>query len=146
MKLYFKTPIALPFEKVRDGFSRDLFTYLSPSFIPSELERFDGCKTNDEVHIRLGPSPLSQKWISLITFEETNAAGWSFIDEGKVLPWPLRYWKHHHRVDKISANECCIVDDIEYRCIHPVFDVLMKPMLWSVFAIRPKRYKTYFKG
>lgn len=146
MKLFFKTPISKPFEKVRDGFTRDLFVYLSPSFIPSELIRFDGCKKNDEVHIKLGPGPISQKWISLITFEETNAAGWSFIDEGKVLPWPLRYWKHHHRVDKISSNECCIVDDIEYACTNKLLDTLVKPFLWSVFAIRPKRYQTYFKG
>lgn len=146
MKLIFKTPISRPFEKVKEGFTRELFVYLTPPFIPSELERFDGCLKGHQVHIKLGAGPLKQKWISDITFEETNADGWSFIDEGRVLPWPLCFWKHHHRVDKISANECCIVDDIEYKCSPGFLDILIKPFLWSVFAIRPARYKSYFKG
>lgn len=143
MKLLFETDIALPFEKVRDQFSRDLFLKLAPALIPFNLKRFDGCKKNNEVHIELGP--LKQEWVSLITFEETNAHGWSFIDEGKVLPWPLKYWKHHHRVDKITETSCRIVDDIQYECSPAFLGPLIKPMLWSVFAIRPGRYRNYFK-
>jgi ligand-binding SRPBCC domain-containing protein len=145
MKLYFETPLSKPFEKVRDQFNRELFLFLSPGFIPSELTRFDGCKKGDEVHIKLGPSLFAQTWVSHITFEETNAAGWSFIDEGKVLPWPLKYWKHHHRVDKISSTECKIVDDINFECSPFFMNPLVKPFLWMVFAIRPDRYKRYFK-
>lgn len=145
MKLIFETPIALPFEKIRDRFDQDLFLYLSPPLIPSRLKRFDGCKKGDEVHIELGPSPLSQQWVSLITSDETNERGWSFIDEGKVLPWPLKYWKHHHRVDKISETESMIVDDIQYECAPAFLTPVMKPFLWSVFAIRPARYKNFFK-
>ena len=145
MKLYFETVIDRPFEKVRDGFTKELFLYLSPDLIPSKLKRFDGCKTGDEVQIILGPEFLSQEWLSLITFDETNAQGWSFIDEGKVLPWPLSYWKHHHRVDKLSDTTCKIVDDITYECSPSILSPLVKPFLWSVFAIRPKRYKSFFK-
>lgn len=145
MKLFFKTPVDKPFEKIRDQFNRDLFISLSPSFIPFNLKRFDGCKKGDEVHIELGPAGLTQNWVSLITFEETNASGWSFIDEGKVLPWPLKYWKHHHRVDKISELQSQIVDDITYECSPAFLTPMIKPFLWSVFAIRPGRYKKFFK-
>lgn len=145
MKIYFETPVEMACEKVRDHFNRDLFVYLSPKIIPFKLNRFDGCKTGDEIHIELGPNGFSQDWVSLITFEETNAAGWSFIDEGKVLPWPLKYWKHHHRVDRISATESRIVDDIHYECSPSILAPLIKPLMWSVFAIRPSRYKKYFK-
>lgn len=145
MKLYFETHIKLPFEKVRDGFTKDLFIFLSPGIIPFNLKRFDGCKKGDEVHIALGPPPLTQEWISLITFEETNGSGWSFIDEGKVLPWPLKYWKHHHRVDKISDTECRIVDDIHFECSPAVLTPVVKPFLWFVFAMRPRRYQLFFK-
>lgn len=145
MKLYFETPIKLPYEKIRDRFNRDLFIYLSPLFIPFNLKRFDGCKKGDEIHLELGPNGFSQDWISLITFEETNASGWSFIDEGKVLPWPLKYWKHHHRVDRISATESRIVDDIQYECSFAILSYLIRPFMWSVFAIRPGRYQKFFK-
>lgn len=145
MKLLFETPVKLPFERVRDQFNRDLFLKLSPPGIPFNLKRFDGCKKGDEVHIELGPPVLKQQWVSLITFEETNAKGWSFIDEGKVLPWPLKYWKHHHRVDKIGDTECKIVDDITYECSPSFLAPLIKPFLWSVFSIRPGRYQKYFK-
>jgi ligand-binding SRPBCC domain-containing protein len=145
MKLYFETPLQSSFEKVRDKFNRELFLYLSPGFIPSKLLRFDGCKRGDEVHIRLGPEPIAQSWVSLITFEETNQSGWSFIDEGKILPWPLSYWKHHHRVDKKSSGECVVVDDIDFECSPFFLTPLIKPLLWCVFAIRPRRYKKFFK-
>ena len=145
MNLVFKTSVKKSFEEIRDKFNRELFVELAPGLIPFNLKRFDGCKKGNEVHIQLGVPPLTQEWISLITFEETNASGWSFIDEGKVLPWPLSNWKHHHRVDRISATESLIVDDINYECSPGFLTPLMKPFLWSVFAIRPKRYKKFFK-
>lgn len=145
MKLLFETPVPLPFEKIRDQFNRELFIYLSPGFIPFNLKRFDGCKKGDEIHIELGPAPFRQSWVSLITMEETNASGWSFIDEGKVLPWPLKYWKHHHRVDKITGLQSRIVDDIIYECSPAFLTLLIKPFLWSVFSVRPGRYQKFFK-
>jgi ligand-binding SRPBCC domain-containing protein len=146
MKLLFSTHLPLPLERVRDQFNRDLFIYLAPPVIPFELVRFDGCLKNHEVHINLGFKPFTQKWISLITFEGTDHQGWSFIDEGKRLPWPLKSWKHHHRVDRISERECKIVDDITYEC-HPGFmTLLMKPFFWWVFSSRPSRYQKYFLG
>ncbi len=145
MKLLFKTTIDLSFDKVQERFNRDLFVYLSPKLIPFELKRFDGTSKGNEIHIDLGIWILKQQWVSLITFEETNSSGWSFIDEGKVLPKPLVYWRHHHRVDKISETKSQIVDDIEYKCSVGWLTVLIKPFLWSVFAIRPGRYQKYFK-
>jgi ligand-binding SRPBCC domain-containing protein len=146
MKLLFETPIALPFEQIRDQFNRELFIHLSPGIMPFDLKRFDGCQKGHEIHIELASGPLKQEWVSLITLEETNASGWSFIDEGKVLPWPLKYWKHHHRVDKIGPSQSLIVDDITYECSPGFLTPLIKPFLWSVFAIRPGRYKTFFEG
>lgn len=145
MKLYFETELKLPFEKVRAQFTRELFVYLSPGFIPFNLKRFDGCKKGDEVHIEIGQPPLIQRWVSLITSEETNGSGWSFIDEGKVLPWPLKDWKHHHRVDKVSDTECRVVDDISFECSPAFLTPIIWPFLWSVFAIRPGRYQSFFK-
>jgi ligand-binding SRPBCC domain-containing protein len=145
MKLYFATQIPRSFEYIRERFSRELFLRLSAGLIPFQLARFDGCKQNDEIHILIGPAPLAVKWVSLITREETNASGWSFIDEGKVLPWPLIYWKHHHRVDRISATDSLIVDDITYECSPKLMGPIIRPALWVMFAMRPARYKKFFK-
>lgn len=145
MKLLFKTRVDLPFERIRDQFNRELFEYLSPSWVPFKIKRFDGCKKGDEVHVELGPALSAQQWVSIMTFEETNASGWSFIDEGKVLPWPLSNWKHHHRVDRIGPMESEIVDDIYFECSPSWMAFVIKPILWQTFAIRPKRYKNFFK-
>lgn len=145
MKLFFETSLNLPFENVKDGFGQELFLSLSPQFIPSRLKVFEGCKVGNEVHIEIGPALFSQLWISVITFEETNAMGWSFIDEGRKLPWPLKKWKHHHRVDKVTQGSCKIIDDIEYSCSSTFLEWAIKPFLWLVFSIRPKRYKKFFK-
>lgn len=145
MNIIFKTPIDKPYQEVRDAFDKKLFTHLSPQWASFEIERFDGCRKGDEVHIRIKLPGLTQKWVSVITYEGEDAAGWSFIDEGKVLPWPLTYWKHHHRVDKISETSCQIVDDIEFKAATGLIEIMLKPALWSTFAIRPKLYQDYFK-
>lgn len=145
MKILFETHLNLPFETVRDQFNRDLFNYLTPHWVAFNIKRFDGCKKGDQFVVEVGAGKLRQEWIGIITFEETNANGWSFIDEGKVLPWPLKSWKHHHRVDKISATECRIVDDIQYECASPLMSKLIWPMMWSTFAIRPQLYPKFFK-
>ena len=146
MKLIFNTPIALPFEKVRDQFNIELFNFISPTLIPFKHHRFDGCKKGDEFHFEVGFQGVTQDWVGHVTFEETNDKGWSFIDEGKVLPWPLSHWKHHHRVDKVSDTECMIVDDIEYECSPAMMAPVIAPVLWAIFAIRPYRYKKFFKA
>ncbi len=146
MILNFKTPLPHSVEKIRQGFTRDLFVFISPGFIPFQLKRFDGCKKGDKIHIALGISFIAQQWVSLVTFEGTDSRGWSFIDEGKKLPWPLSYWKHHHRVDKVSDKESIIVDEINFECSPAFLTPLVKPFLWYVFSIRPKRYRSFFEA
>jgi ligand-binding SRPBCC domain-containing protein len=145
MKLYFETNINLSYEQIRDRFNSDLFIFLSRGLLPFKLKRFDGCKAGDEIHIELGVKPFSMLWISDITYAETNASGWSFIDQGKILPWPLIYWKHHHRVDRVSEHESRIVDDVEFSCKPSIMGPVIKPLLWFLFALRPRRYKRYFE-
>lgn len=144
-KIYFETKISKSVEEIKAEFDRSLFIYLSKGLMPFDLVRFDGCQKDNEVHIKLGLRPLSFTWISLITSEEQNEKGWSFVDEGRSLPWPLIYWRHHHRVDKISEKEARIVDDITFDCSPSFLSPIVKPFLWHMFSLRPKRYKSYFK-
>lgn len=146
MKMIFRTPLNLSVDEVKSKFNRELFEFLAPQWAAFNLERFDGCKVGDEVHIELSLLGMKKKWVSLITHEGEDSSGWSFIDEGKILPWPLSKWKHHHRVEKLSATSCEIVDDIEYEVKNPALEKIMYPVLWSSFAIRPDLYKKYFEG
>jgi ligand-binding SRPBCC domain-containing protein len=144
MKILFKSDIKKSLPVVKAGFNRDLFLALSPPFPPFELVRFDGCLTGHEVHILLKTPGLLQKWVSLITDHQDSETEWFFIDEGRILPWPLSFWKHKHRVIKISDTESQIIDDIEFKTSPFWLAPFIYPALWLSFAIRPGRYRKFF--
>jgi ligand-binding SRPBCC domain-containing protein len=146
MKIYFETKINLPYLTVKAGFDRDLFLSLTPPGAKVELRRFDGCRKGDEVHLALDLLLTKQSWISLITEDNQDEKEWSFVDEGKILPWPLAKWRHHHRVVSLDERSCKIIDDISFDCLWPWMNAMVFPVLWSTFAIRPRRYKKFFQG
>lgn len=53
-KLYFECPVKEPVETVKQGFNEELFKALKPPIIDLIVERFDGCKKGDEVHLKIG--------------------------------------------------------------------------------------------
>ncbi len=146
MNILIRTLLDVPFEKVKAGFNRELFLALAPPWAKAKLIRFDGCKTGDQVHLEMQMLGIKDEWESLITHHSDTPSEWSFIDEGKVLPKPLSNWKHHHRVVRISEQQTEIVDDIHFECRPSFLAPLMFPVLWASFAIRPGRYKAFFKG
>ncbi|MDH5582031.1 MAG: hypothetical protein OEY33_08985 [Bdellovibrionales bacterium] len=143
MNLFIKTRISLNYRKVLKGFTLELFKALKPPLMPLEVERFDGCKTNDEVHLKVGP--LKQQWISIITNDFDDETECGFIDEGKVIPPPLRYWHHTHRIVKITEDESEIQDDIQFTTGFKILDILVYPVLYLQFAVRPSAYRKYFQ-
>ncbi len=142
MKLTIRTPIPLPVERIKAGFNRELFLALLPA--SAELLRFDGCERGGEVHLKL--SPLGPLWVSVITEEGTTPRGWSFVDEGRKLPFPLHRWHHHHRVDRVDESHSTIVDDISFDCDPKFLTSAVKPLLWASFRGRPGVYKKFFLG
>jgi ligand-binding SRPBCC domain-containing protein len=145
MKIRFETPIELGYLQIRDKFDRQLFEALSPPGVSVLLRRFDGCKKGDEYHLGLNFLGKSQEWQGVITDEKTTDTEWAFVDEGKVLPWPLVEWKHTHIVEKVSDNSSLIVDDIDFECATPWLIPVVAPGLWLMFAIRPYKYHQYFR-
>lgn len=146
MKLLFESNIQSNFLTIKARFNRELFLNLIPVGVKVDLARFDGCKVHDEIHISVSSMGIKQQWVSVITSEKQNEKEWSFVDEGKLLPWPLASWKHHHRVLYLDDNSSKIIDDITFECVHSWMNALMYPVLWSTFAIRPARYRKYFQG
>jgi len=146
MKIKFETTVSRPLLEVKDGFDRKLFEALRPPWINLKLKRFDGCSPGNQVHLEMGQLGFYQKWVSLITDEQMTERSWYFIDEGHVLPWPLREWRHRHLVEKISETSSLIVDDIDFNTGSKFMNLIIWPGLWLSFAIRPKVYKKFFEG
>ncbi|GAB3331280.1 hypothetical protein GCM10027429_09430 [Marivirga atlantica] len=144
MHLLLKTKVDQNYLKVKEGFNEDLFTSLNPPFPPVELKEFGGSEEGDIVHLRLNFIFFKQDWISEITYDRTNIEIFEFIDEGKKLPFFLKYWKHHHKVLKLDNNTSEIVDDITFKSPFKLMDYLLYPVLWLQFAYRKPIYRRLF--
>jgi ligand-binding SRPBCC domain-containing protein len=146
MKLLFETQIDRPYLEIKAKFNLDLFVALKPPVVNLSVKRFDGCSPGNEVHLDLNTFGMKQKWVSVITEETLTDKEWSFVDEGKFMPWPLGSWRHHHRVVALDDKSSLIIDDITFECVLPWMNIFMYPALWPTFAIRPSRYKKFFRG
>ena len=82
MKITISTPVEENFEQVWQGFNRELFLLLSPTFPKVILTRFDGCNKGDEVHLELHFPFFTQEWNSLIIESGMDHRGYYFIDQG----------------------------------------------------------------
>lgn len=129
---------------VMKRFDRKLFEELLPPVGKTDIIDFTGSMTGDKVHLRF-ITPLKAEWISDITDhgQDDNKA-W-FVDEGRVLPFGISYWKHRHIVKKVDNVTSEIIDDITYKASNPVLTLLMYPGLWLSFYPRKSIYKRYFK-
>ncbi|RYU78626.1 SRPBCC family protein [Hymenobacter persicinus] len=145
MLLTLRTPVAQPPAQVMAGFTRELFLALAPPFPRFSLRRFDGCRRGDQVEIELVTGPLRQRWTSLITDHGQRPDGTHyFVDEGQVLPAPLRYWRHRHLIEPGPGGGSVIVDAIEFRTASVLLDALLYPAMWAQFAYRKPIYRRYF--
>ena len=139
--ILFKTKVNQPLQKVWAGFDAALFEALKPPFVPMTLLRFDGCKTGDEVHI----ITAGQRWEAKIVDDWQTDAEVAFVDVGQLLPWPLRNWRHVHRI-VADGEGCQIVDDITFGTGSRVLDALLYPLLRAMFGLRRPVYRRLFGG
>ena len=144
MNLFFETQVASSLSTVKAGFNEELFRALKPPFVSLKVERFDGCKKGDEVHLMLGTPGFLQKWVSHITSSEETPHSWVFVDEGFVLPPPLKKWKHEHRVTEVSKNVSKITDSISFDCGNSLLNRIFWGPLWLSFRVRPQVYRSVF--
>ncbi len=144
MKFTIKTPVKGNYKEVMSAFDLELFEFLKPKGAKMEVVKFTGSETGDEVHIRFS-SPIKADWISQIIDhgEDENEA--YFLDEGTLLPWPLKKWKHRHVVKKAREEMSIIEDQIEYQSSNIFLDLLIRPVMYMSFYARRKQYKNYFK-
>jgi len=112
LKILLKTQVEQDYQTVYERFDRDLFLALKPPLLPLELKRFDGSKTGDEVHIRLGKGFLAQDWNAKIVEDKLTEDEAYFVDEGIKLPFFLKNWQQNpyptHRLSDVSCDVAAI--------------------------------------
>jgi len=145
MKIRIATQVDASLEKVKEGFTEDLFISLNPPFPPVKLLQFDGCKTGDQVALELNFILFKQLWVSDITDDGQSEKEWFFLDEGTKLPFFLKSWKHWHVVEK-NESGAKIVDDITFSTGTLLTDVLFYPALLGQFLYRKPIYRRIFKS
>ncbi|MTI38113.1 hypothetical protein E1140_01285 [Fulvivirga lutimaris] len=140
MKIILKSKVKADLQFVINHFDEDLFKYLLPP--AAHLIEFGGSKTGDTVHLHL---PLAGEWISEITEHGSKSNLYYFIDEGKVLPFPLKKWRHKH-ILKGQGEHTIIEDHMSFSTGLIAFDLMFYPVLVLSFLPRLWQYKNYFKN
>lgn len=143
MRIVIKTKVKQDFRKVFQAFDFNLFMKLKPPLVGLNVIRFDGSLKGDEIHVEVNIFGFKRKWISVITENNSGDSEIYFIDEGILLPKPLKYWKHIHKIEK-SIDSSIIIDDICYKSGNLFVDFLLFPALFMQFFFRKPVYKSYF--
>jgi len=144
MKILIATEVEENYKTVFARFDKDLFLALKPPLIQLNLTRFDGCHTGDKVEIILGILGIKQNWNALIVDQQETDQEIYFVDEGTVIPPPIKHWRHRHGIEKISEDRTRIIDDIEFSTGLKLLDLLMYPVMYLQFWYRKPVYKRYF--
>jgi len=137
MKILIKTSIPNDYKTVFSKFNLNLFVALKPPLSALKVLRFDGCKKGHEVHLMVS----GQKWVSHITSDYEDHEKIYFIDEGYIIPPPLKKWTHTHLILKTGENSCEVIDDIDYTTGLKVLDAILYPVFWGMFSLRSPVYK-----
>jgi ligand-binding SRPBCC domain-containing protein len=145
MQIKVKTQVFESRSKVWAGFNKDLFMALAPAYPRLEVTRFDGCETGDEVHIVLHTGFVSLNWNARIVSHSFSNEANEFIDEGSVLPFPLVFWRHVHRIED-SPNGCIITDHVFYRTRIFLIDILLYPFLFLTVYQRKRAYRKFYSA
>ena len=120
MRMLLKTPVRGNYKKVFAGFDQSLLLKLTPPGMKMKLTHSD---PSDDY--------------------ELGAQECHFVDTGRIMPFPIRFWRHNHRVQKDGEN-ALILDDIEYKCSFFLLDWLLYPILWLQFKYRKPIYQRHF--
>ncbi|HKK87935.1 MAG TPA: hypothetical protein VJ917_03735 [Saprospiraceae bacterium] len=144
MRVVIQAEVSGHYKQVFNAFDEKLFRYLLPSFPKMELKKFTGSSKGDVVHIYMHVLG-GQDWVSDITEDACSSNECYFVDEGRQLPFPLRSWRHKHRILKTADQTSIIRDEIEFSSGFQLLDYLIYPFLYLAFYPRKKAYKKFFE-
>jgi len=85
------------------------FQRLVPPWAPVRLASFEGIGEGDRAVIRIGPGPLSLRWVA----EHHDVVdGEQFCD--RQVSGPFAHWDHTHRMEAVTGGTSRLVDSIEF--------------------------------
>ena len=143
MQLHLRTYVQQDFLSVFNAFDEQLFQKLSPPYPKMQLLRFDGSEPGDVVEVELQTGIKSFRWTSLIIDRKVTETEAYFIDEGQVLPPPLRRWHHRHLITK-NGSGAVIHDIITFSTGFAPLDALLYPLMLAQFSMRKPIYRKVF--
>ena len=109
--LEFTSDLDHPAETVFDWHARPgAFQRLTPPWAPVRLESMEGIGEGDRAVLRMGPGPLSIKWVAE---HHDVVEGRQFCDN--MVQGPFAHWDHTHRFEPQEAGGSRLVDHIEYE-------------------------------
>ncbi len=132
-------------EAVLNGFTKDFFLKLAPPFPRLTLLQFDGSEKGNEIHLELNMFVAKKKWISLVTENGSSEKISYFIDEGNLLPPPLKYWQHRHILHQ-SGTSVIIEDNVTYSTKSRLLNAFLLPFFYLLFLYRKPIYKKKFSN
>jgi ligand-binding SRPBCC domain-containing protein len=144
MKIKIKTPIKGKMEDVYKRFDEKLFRFLTPSEKQMRVLHFGGSKKGDLIKLEF-VWPVKGFWTCEITEVYESPMECYFTDEGALLPFGLKKWKHVHRVVKAGEN-CIIVDDITFTTGNLLLDLIYYPVFFLGFYPRKILYRKFFRS
>lgn len=110
----------------------NLFQKLTPWWMFASIVRFEGVIRNGITDIKVGP--FGQRFVTVIEKIENDV----FVDTGRVLPYPLKYWKHQHFFEKDRLGYVIIRDVVEYKSWLPIGFIIK-----ALFKYRKKVLEKY---
>ena len=139
-RLVIKTKVKGSPKKIYSRFNKDLLLKLTPPIMDMEVTRFDGNNIDDQIHIVTNIFGLYQSWQNeIIEFYETENEVY-FIDQGILIPDPLKSWRHKHIIIKKDELHSMIIDQVFYTTGSKIIDKLLYPIIFALMYYRKPIY------
>lgn len=144
--IHLETVVKQNFQQVKQKFNKDLFKALKPPLINLKIHRYDGEQVGDQLSLEIAMGPFSQKWEGIITENHSEDFQWYFVDEGKKLPFPLKSWKHQHKLIDMQDGNTKIIDHVQFQTKTPLEMPFVYSQMLVMFLMRKPQYKRYFEN
>jgi len=63
------------------------------------------------------------------------------VDEGVIVPFGIKTWRHEHRIEVNNTTQSVIIDKIQFQTNYKLLDWLLFPLIWGMIAYRIPLYK-----
>ncbi|MFN8393472.1 MAG: hypothetical protein U0176_02220 [Bacteroidia bacterium] len=145
MRFLIKTAVKGEPRKVFAGFDHNLLLKLSPPGMRIDLIHADPAEKPDGyIHLKVTMlGIIRQEWKNRFSNYEINDDRCHFVDQGDMMPFPIKLWRHDHRVERLEGTTH-IIDDVQYGTNFFLLDWLLFPVLWFQFRYRRPIYRRHF--